>query len=74
MSPQTGQGCPVRPCTRSPSFFSAFSSPAASPRERSTASRSVLPSASYSRAVSSSVSPDASLYGDIRAACSTSSE
>ncbi len=56
VTPHTGQGSPVRPWTRSPLFFSDFSRPAATPRERSTASVSVVRSAVYSRAVSSSVS------------------
>ena len=34
VSPQTGQGWPVLPCTRSPVFFSPLSSAAASPAER----------------------------------------
>lgn len=41
VSPHTGHGSPARPCTRSPLFFSALSCPAAVPRARSTAVRSV---------------------------------
>ncbi len=48
VSPQTGHGLPARPCTRRPDFFSFFSSAAAKPSERSIASRSVAPIASYS--------------------------
>ena len=32
VSPHTGHGSPVRPCTRSPLFFSAFSRPGRQPR------------------------------------------
>src|SRR5690606_24542244 len=38
VSPQTGQGRPVRPCTRSPERFSPLSCAAPCPTERSTAS------------------------------------
>ncbi|MGX1493993.1 hypothetical protein RKD41_006252 [Streptomyces tendae] len=63
----------MRPWTRRPVFFSAFSRPAAIPRERSTASESVVRSASYRRVTSSGVSEAASLNGDIFAACRISS-
>ena len=46
VSPHTGQGSPVRPWTRRPLFFSDFSRPAASPRERSIASVRVVRRAS----------------------------
>src|SRR6266480_3666436 len=71
VSPQTGQGWPARPCTRRPAFFSALSSPAASPADRATASLRALRIAVYSPATSSGVRLAASLKGDIFAACST---
>src|SRR6266566_2699163 len=74
VSPQTGHGCPARPCTRRPVFFSAFRSPAAWPADRPTAPRRVATMAACSVATSSGVNPAASLNGDIFAACSTSSE
>src|SRR5205085_512432 len=73
-SPHTGQGCPVRPCTRSPSFFSFFSPAAGRPAERATASRSTSTSASCRRSTSSGVTLDPGLNGDRRAACNASSE
>ncbi len=73
VSPQTGQGSPVRPWTRRPLFFSAFRRPAARPRERSTASVRVVRRASYRVLVSCGVSFAASLNGDIFAACRISS-
>ncbi len=74
VSPHTGQGWPVLACTRSPVFFSPLRSAAARPAERRTASLSVSMIAACSVATSSGVKLDASLYGDIFAACSTSSE
>jgi hypothetical protein len=73
-SPHTGHCWPVLPCTRSPVFFSPFRSAAARPDERVTASRNVVSIAVYRVATSSGVKLDASLNGDIFAACSTSSE
>jgi hypothetical protein len=74
VSPQVGHGWPAFPCTRRPVFFSPLRSAAASPAERFTASRSVLTIASCSAATSSGVKLAASLYGDILATFSTSSE
>ena len=73
VSPQTGQGWPVRPCTRIDVFFSFFSCAAARPPARATASRSTDCSAPYSVSTSSSDSDEPSRNGDSRAACSTSS-
>src|SRR6185437_1585287 len=73
-SPQTGQFWPARPWTARPAFFSALSSEAASPAERSIADWSVVMITLYRSAISSSVRLDASLNGDIFAACRTSSE
>src|SRR5438132_14101672 len=53
VSPHTGQGWPVLPCTRRPVFFSPLRSAAASPPERSTASRNVVTIASCRVATSS---------------------
>src|SRR6185437_16024851 len=71
VSPQTGQGWLVLPCTRRPVFFSPLRSAAAKPADRSTASRSVVTIAACKAATSSGVKLEASLYGDILAACST---
>ncbi len=46
VSPHTGHGSPVRPCTRSPLFFSALSRPASMPCARATAPPRVVRSAS----------------------------
>src|SRR5262249_27589104 len=73
-SPQTGHCSPVLPCTASPAFFSFFSSDAASPSDRSIAVRRVVTITSCSAATSSGVRVEASLNGDIFAACRTSSE
>ena len=54
VSPQIGQASPLRPCTRRFAFFSALSSLAAKPSDRSIASRRVSCIASYSRCTSSS--------------------
>jgi hypothetical protein len=74
VSPQTGHCSPARPCTRSPVFFSAFSSLAASPCERAIASPSTSRIAAYSSSVSASLRELHGLYGDSLAACSASSE
>ena len=74
VSPQTGHGLPVCPCTARLDFFSPLSSLACRPRERSTASPRVSRTAAYNVASSSSVSPLAGLKGDIFAACRISSE
>src|SRR5262250_1251011 len=74
VSPQTGHGWPVRPCTRRPDFFSALRSAAARPALRATASRRDSVIAAYRLATSLGVRLEASLNGDILAACSTSSE
>src|SRR4029079_17388377 len=73
MSPQTGHFSPVRPWTARLVFFSLFSSLAASPRERSTASpsSSLIAANSWSSAVA--VRLLAGLNGDILAACRISS-
>ena len=55
VSPQTGQGRPVRACTCSPERFSPFSVAAFCPRWRSTASVSVVPHRRVQRISSSSV-------------------
>ena len=74
MSPHTGHFWPARPCTAMLVFFSPLSSLAASPRERSTASPSVVRIAAYSVAARSSVRLLAGLNGDICAACRISSQ
>src|SRR3954466_12192540 len=74
VSPHTGHGRPVRPCTARLLFFSPLRSAAARPRDRSTASPSTVRIASYRICRSSPVIDDAGLNGDILAACSSSSE
>jgi len=73
VSPHTGHGCPVRPCTRSASFFSALRSVAASPRERRTASVSTSIKEVCSVSTSASDNEPPSRNGESFAAWSTSS-
>jgi len=74
VSPQTGQGSPVRACTRIPERFSPLSDAAPCPTERSTASVSTACSVSASTSTSATLRRAAVAYGDSRAVCRISSE
>src|SRR5688572_15564916 len=63
VSPHTGHGRPVRPCTARLVFFSDFNSFAARPRDRSAASLSTDRIASYSVELSASLRLPAGLKG-----------
>src|ERR1017187_6191617 len=64
VSPHTEQGCPARPCTRRPAFFSFFRSPAARPSDRAIAPVSVATMTPCSATTSSGERLEASRKGD----------
>lgn len=73
MSPHTGQGRPVRACTRNPERFSPLSVAAPWPTDRLTASVSTVIMASCSAASCFSDSLPAVANGEIFATCKISS-